>query len=198
MFYRLYSIDIFATLWVEQPSFRIAAVLEEIEWGTFRKYLNINNNKKNQDKKIFKEIFSIANLYNSACSNAANPIRIHPIMMSIIFHHYKNLLKSSVTIGFDNNSSSAAADYDINNYNNNSTTILKQEIDKWYNFSFVLRKQNRELFEQMLQSSYKYSSSINANGKDFSTESLLMSLIFDQNKMMLLDSFFNNKIDYYL
>jgi hypothetical protein len=40
-------------------------------------------------------MFSIAHLYNSACSYyAANPIRIiQPIFMSITFHHYKQLLK---------------------------------------------------------------------------------------------------------
>ena len=72
-------------------------------------------------------------------------------------------------------------DEDINDYdkNNNATTILKQELDKWKTFSFILRKQNRKLFEKMLQSSYKYSDAINAKGKEFSTESLLISLIFD-------------------
>jgi hypothetical protein len=50
------------------------------------------------------------------------------------------------------------------------------------NFLFVLRKQNRELLEQMLQSSYKYSDAINAKGKEFSTESQLISLIFDNTK----------------
>src|SRR5438132_7591131 len=40
-------------------------------------------------KKIFDEMFSIPHLYNSACSHAANPILIRPILMSIIFHHYK-------------------------------------------------------------------------------------------------------------
>ncbi|MGZ5548105.1 MAG: hypothetical protein ACXWFZ_09155 [Nitrososphaeraceae archaeon] len=175
------------------PSFRIATVLEEEKWKLFRKYL-----KNKKDKKLFNEMFSVARLYNSACSNAVNPIRIFPILMSIIFHHYKKILSKSV-IGFDNNSSSSARDYDINDYNNNSTTILKQELDKWYNFSFVLRKQNRELFDRMIQlSSYKYSLSINAKGKEFSTESLLISLIFDQHKMMLPNSFFNNKIDCYL
>ncbi len=174
------------------PSFRIATVLEEEKWKLFRKYL-----KNKKDKKLFNEMFSVARLYNSACSNAVNPIRIFPILMSIIFHHYKKILSKSV-IGFDNNSSSSA-DHDINDYNNNSTTILKQELDKWYNFSFVLRKQNRELFNRMIQlSSYKYSLSINAKGKEFSTESLLISLIFDQHKMMLPNSFFNNKIDCYL
>jgi hypothetical protein len=46
------------------PSFRIAAVLEEKEWKLFANYLNKN------DRKIFKEMFSIARLYNSACSYA--------------------------------------------------------------------------------------------------------------------------------
>ena len=175
------------------PSFRIATVVEEEKWKLYRKYLRNKN-----EKKIFTHMFSLGTLYNSACSNAVNPIRIFPILMSIIFHHYKKILsKSSATIGFGNNFSSAAADYDINDHNNNSTTILKQELYKWYNFSFVLRKQNRELFERMLQSSYKYSSSVNAKGSEFSTESLLISLIFDQHKMMLPNSFFNNKIDWY-
>ena len=172
------------------PSFRIAAELEEEKWKLFRQYLNINNNKKNQDKKIFKEMFSIANLYNSACSNVVNPIRIHPIMMSIILHHYKMLKER----GLDNSTEDNNDNDDINDYSNIDSKILNQELDKWYNFSFVLRKKNRILFEEMLQSSYKYSSSINAKGKEFSTESLLMSLIFDQNKI-LLNSFFNNKID---
>jgi len=118
------------------PSFRIATVLEEKEWNNFRKYLNINNSNKNHYKKIFKEIFSIANLYNSACSNAVNPIRIHPIMMSIILHHYKMLKERELKDDHDNDN-----DDDINDYNNNiNSTLLKQELDKWYNFSLVLRK----------------------------------------------------------
>ena len=84
-------------------------------------------------------------------------------------------------------------DEDINDYdkNNNATTILKQELDKWKNFSFILRKQNRKLFEKMLQSSYKYSDAINAKGKEFSIESLLISLIFDQHKMLLINAVIN-------
>lgn len=31
---------------------------------------------------------------NSACSYSANPIRIQPIFMSIIFHHYKQLIRT--------------------------------------------------------------------------------------------------------
>ena len=73
---------------------------------------------------------------------------------------------------------------DINNIDNNNI-ILKREIDKWNNYSLVLRKPNRILLNEMLQSSYKYSNAINAKGKEFSTESLFVSLIFDQHKILL-------------
>ena len=162
------------------PSFRIAAVLEEKEWKLFRKYL-----KNKNEKKLFTHMFSIANLYNSACSNAVNPIRIHPIMMSIILHHYKMLKeRTSSFVGFDN-SSIDDNNNDIYDYNDIDSTILKQELDKWYNFSFVLRKNNRILFEEMLRSSYKYSRAIEVRGKENSTDSLFMSLIFDQQKILL-------------
>ena len=105
-------------------------------------------------------------------------------MMSIILHHYKMLKEqTSSFVGFYNPSKDNDNDDDhIYDYNNNHSTILKQEIDKWYNFSFVLRKKNRILFEEMLQSSYKYSSSIDVKGKENSTESLFMTLIFEQYK----------------
>ena len=74
----------------------------------------------------------------------------------------------------------------IKDYNNNYSTRLKQ--DKWYNFSFVLRKKDRMLFEEMLQSSYKYSSSINSKGNEYSTESLFITLIFEQYKKLIFNS----------
>jgi hypothetical protein len=71
-------------------------------------------------------------------------------------------------------------------YNNNYSTRLKQ--DKWYNFSFVLRKKDRMLFEEMLQSSCKYSSSINSKGNEYSTEPLFITLIFEQYKKLIFNS----------
>jgi hypothetical protein len=71
------------------PSFRLASVEEEIEWKVFRNALD------KSDRKIFDEMFSISHLYNSACSYAANPIRIRPIFMSIMLHHYEQLHKLS-------------------------------------------------------------------------------------------------------
>ena len=74
------------------PSFRIAAVLEEKTWKQYRKYLNNKN-----DRKVFDNMFSTAMLYNSACYYSVIPIRIHPIMMSIVFHHYK-ILKCALSV----------------------------------------------------------------------------------------------------
>ena len=68
-------------------SFRIASIEEEKQWKKFR------NSLDKADRKVFDNMFSIAYMYNSACSYAVNPIRIQPIFMSIIFHHYKQLLK---------------------------------------------------------------------------------------------------------
>jgi hypothetical protein len=147
------------------PTFRIAAVLEENEWRSFKKYLNKN------DRKLFKEMFSIVRLYDSACSYSVIPIRIYPIIMSIVFHHYKTSLNNSFKFVEEDN-------------NNNNSIILKRELDRWNNFSSILRKLNRDLFNQMLQSSYKYSSSIDAKGENYATESLLMSLMFEQYKII--------------
>jgi hypothetical protein len=124
------------------------------------------------DKKIFKDMFSISQLYNSACSYAAIPIRIYPIMMSIALDHYKILNDNTLTSVEDKIEC------------NNNSTILKRELDKWKSYSDILRKPNRDLFNQMLQSSYKYSNAIDAKGENYTTESLLISLLFEQYKIL--------------
>ena len=71
------------------PSFRIASVMEENEWKPFR------NSLDKSDRKKFDQMFSVAHLYNSVSSYAANPIRINPIFMSS-FSDYK--IRSSGTV----------------------------------------------------------------------------------------------------
>ena len=73
-------------------------------------------------------------------------------------------------------------DFDIKEANNNSL-ILRREIEKWNNFSYVLKKQNRRNFREMLKSVCKYSNAINAKGEQFSTESLIISILFEQDKI---------------
>ena len=70
------------------PSFRISSIMEEEkEWKSFR------NSLDKSERKIFDDMFAISHLYNSACSYSVKYVRIHPIFMSIIFHHYKQLTK---------------------------------------------------------------------------------------------------------
>ncbi|HET9807475.1 MAG TPA: hypothetical protein VFP49_11240 [Nitrososphaeraceae archaeon] len=106
------------------PSFRIAAIMEEKSWKQYRKFLNKN------DRKLFDNTFSIAMLYNSASSYASIPIIIHPIMISIVFHHYK-ILKERL-----NSSNLFFSDEQDNNINNNQNSIiLKKELEKWKTYS---------------------------------------------------------------
>jgi len=69
------------------PSYRIAAEMERSKWKIFRQSLD------KKDRKIFDQMFSYSKLYNSAGSNACRPQLIHPIIMSIVFEHYKQLKK---------------------------------------------------------------------------------------------------------
>jgi hypothetical protein len=71
------------------PSFRIASIMEKEEWKAFRKVLD------KKVRKIFDDMFDISILYNSASVYSERYVRIHPIFMSIIFHHYKKLLELS-------------------------------------------------------------------------------------------------------
>ncbi len=59
--------------------------MEYKEWKNFRRALT------KADRKQFDDMFSISVLYNSACVCCANPIRIQPIIMSILVQHYKEL-----------------------------------------------------------------------------------------------------------
>jgi len=68
------------------PSFRLACMTEELKWRGFRSSLD------KDDRKKFDEMFSASRLYNSACSNSARPIVVHCILMSIILHHFKQLM----------------------------------------------------------------------------------------------------------
>ena len=67
----------------------------------------------------------------------------------------------------------------------NKDDILTGEIESWKGFEDALRTQeDRVLFKRMLNDCYKYSTAINAKGELFPTEAVLMSLIFQQQKMI--------------
>ena len=67
------------------PSYRIASEMERNKWKIFRQRLD------KKDKKTFDKMLDCSRLYNSAGSNACRSQLIHPMLMSIIFEHYRQL-----------------------------------------------------------------------------------------------------------
>ena len=67
------------------PSFRNVLAQEKQEWKSFRNALD------KSERKIFDEVWDIPRLYLSACSNSVSLVPFHPIVISILFHHYKEL-----------------------------------------------------------------------------------------------------------
>jgi hypothetical protein len=63
--------------------------------------------------------------------------------------------------------------------------VLTKEIASWKSFVDSLSsKEDRELFEKMLNDCYKYAAAINAKGQPFPAEPLIMALLLSQHKMM--------------
>ncbi len=75
------------------PSFRLALAEEEAEWKVYREHLD------KSERKDFDEMFAIPRLYVSACSGVTKLVRICPIFMSIVFHHYRELKSIAEQLG---------------------------------------------------------------------------------------------------
>jgi hypothetical protein len=75
------------------PSFRMALAMEKKEWKPFRNALD------KKDRKNFDEMFEIPRLYTSACSYAVQPVRLYPILMSILLNNFKELTQCISEVG---------------------------------------------------------------------------------------------------
>jgi hypothetical protein len=69
------------------PSYRLASEREKRKWKIFREQLD------KSERKTFDEMMSYSRLHNAAGVIACKPVLLHPILMSIIFEHYKQLEK---------------------------------------------------------------------------------------------------------
>jgi hypothetical protein len=69
------------------PSYRLASERERRKWKIFRQELD------KSETKYFDEMMSYSRLYNAAGVTACKPVLLHPILISIIFEHYKRLKK---------------------------------------------------------------------------------------------------------
>lgn len=67
------------------PSFRIALAQEESAWKGFRDALDSSG------RRCLDRAFDISRLYVAACMLSCRPVRIQPILMAVVFHHYKVL-----------------------------------------------------------------------------------------------------------
>jgi hypothetical protein len=68
-------------------SFRIVIAEEKREWKPFRDALD------KKVRNVFDDMWDIPRLYVSACSNSVQLVPLHPIVISILFHYYKELLE---------------------------------------------------------------------------------------------------------
>jgi len=96
------------------PSFRIALDMEKAEWKPFRNALD------KSERKEFDEMFDIPKFYISACSNSVQLVPFHPIIMSILFHHYKELIQLTSEVEQMNEATATIA--------NNSSKKKKKEV----------------------------------------------------------------------
>jgi hypothetical protein len=64
--------------------------------------------------------------------------------------------------------------------------VLSKEIRLWLDFEYALRKENRILFEDMLDRCKKkdYVDCAANKGENFSAEALFLILLFEQQKMI--------------
>ena len=75
------------------PSFRFVLTEEKQEWKLFRNALD------KSERKDFDEMWDIPRLYVSACSNSVQLVPFHPVAISILFHHYKELKECISEVG---------------------------------------------------------------------------------------------------
>ena len=75
-------------LWVEQfLRIDLHQKRERRKWKIFREQLD----KSKSERPMFDEMMSYSRLYNTSGVMACKPVLLHPILMSIIFEHYKQL-----------------------------------------------------------------------------------------------------------
>ena len=63
--------------------------------------------------------------------------------------------------------------------------LLTKEIESWKAFAEDLKsEEDKKLFLEMLEKCHKYSVAINAKGRPFPAEPLIMALLLEQQKMI--------------
>ena len=103
------------------PSFRNVLAQEKQEWKLFRNALG------KSERKSFDEMWDIPRLYITSCSNSVSLVPFHPIAMSILFHHYKELMECERQIKLIDNNYSRNGISKRKEHSQNDMVVVKAE-----------------------------------------------------------------------
>ncbi|HEX5519849.1 MAG TPA: hypothetical protein VFX18_05365 [Candidatus Nitrosocosmicus sp.] len=137
------------------PSFRQLLEIEKLNWSSFKRQLPTK-----KDKQEFDKVFDSVRLYTSYLGNTSNPFVVESVMMSAIFHHYKQLLKVT------------KEDYQINeeSLEEELKSLLETKTEgkilfyrfskKWHGFLYSLHKEDRLILLKMVLEICSYNESV--------------------------------------
>lgn len=60
--------------------------------------------------------------------------------------------------------------------------LLKDEVDSWRSFAEALRAEDREVFRKLIEKCWNYSDAIEASGKPYLVEPLLLTMLLVQHR----------------
>jgi hypothetical protein len=104
---------------------------EKEEWKPFRNALD------KSDRKKFEEMSDIPRLYVSACSNSCQLVPLHPIVLLILFHHYKELKECINQVEQIEAKSTTTTSYRSNLFEENMRVIENGTLRVQFDYNFT-------------------------------------------------------------
>jgi hypothetical protein len=165
------------------PSFRMLIDIERLNWGKFKETLSDKG-----DKKSFNRLFTIPKLYSHSLSNLSRPLIMEPIIMSVLFHNFKEV--SKIVDEVKTSSYGKKSNLDIDNHRNgenlsNFTATEKNDktwfkdynyariLEEWKEFTDCLSKEDESIFVEMISNCYSnFHLSINSINNNSSSEQI--------------------------
>ncbi len=126
------------------PSFRQLIEIEHLVWSEFKKEL-----KNRNDKKAFDNLFDNTKLYTPYLSSANRPIPLEPMLMGMLFHHYKTLLD----IENNNPQKESGVDQEIvtlRMFKPQTKELFDKTYERWLGLINSLHEDDEEQFIEML------------------------------------------------
>jgi hypothetical protein len=71
-----------------------------------------------------------------------------------------------------------------NNRQRRTPSKFMQELGTWRSFSYSLRKEDREVFNELVKNASRYADAVENSGRGYATEAFLVSLILSQRRMI--------------